>query len=175
MIIFWCCDSNDDIGDWLMAQKLMIIPYSSQIMSIQEKEAVLSVIGQRIYDDRDSSDKDDSDSDSDSSTGKNKGWGWGWGSADHRGNRTKDKYGGTRRDSIVIYDEVGDNEGDHGKGSPRKSKGRRYELPKPTSKQYNLLASAPRPHPDSKATPNRMHVTIDQYGFKLALATTTNE
>ena len=162
-----------------MIEKLMIQPFSSQIMSMREKESVLSIIGQRIYDDMDESEDDNSDNDNDE--GKNFGF-WNWGSPKDNKDRARFKYDNNHKDSIVIYDED-DGDLDEKKQSTQtesnnnnnNKRGRRYELPKPSSKQYNVLASAPRPHPDSQPTPNRMHVTIDQYGFKMALATSTIE
>lgn len=158
-----------------MIEKLMIQPFSSQIMSMREKESVLSIIGQRIYDDMDESEDDNSDNDNDE--GKNFGF-WNWGSPKDNKERTRFKYDNNHKDSIVIYDDDNDDKEEKEKDIKQDSnnkRGRRYELPKPSSKQYNVLASAPRPHPDSQPTPNRMHVTIDQYGFKMALATSTIE
>merc|ERR1712228_748622 len=164
-----------------MIERLMIEPYSSQIMSMKEKEAVLAIIGHRIYDDdidgldEDSDHSQDNDEDDE---GQKYGF-WSWGSPKSKGDDSE-KMEFDKKNSIVIFDDDANDkknqsnvDTDHTVRSLRK--GRRYRLPKPSSKQYNVLASAPSPHPDSQATPNRMHVTIDQYGFKMALATTTIE
>ena len=47
----------------------------------------------------------------------------------------------------------------------------KYELNEPRSKEYCLICTAPRPHPDSDLTPNRMFIEIDSIrGFTIALA-----
>merc|ERR1712129_127626 len=126
-------------------------------------------MGQLFDDDIDRLD-DNEDSD-DEEEQKHGFWSWG-GSSPKQSHKSSEKEEHDRKNSIVIFD---DDEVDATNDKNNEKKGRRYKLPKVSSKQYNLIANAPRPHPDSYPTPNRMHVTIDKYGFKMALATTVIE
>ncbi|ETO20416.1 hypothetical protein RFI_16806 [Reticulomyxa filosa] len=122
---------------------------SAQCTSNEQREAVLKVIGiSKPFNDNDGNSDSDNDNDNNNNSNAN----------------------AHTNANINTNEKISDRKNGGNEGSQTKpdnvNRKTSYILNKPQSKEFTIIGSVPRPHPDSPATPNRMYVKISDYGFQ---------